>query len=198
MKLISRQTSSYKALWKLPNATLVWKVFKMESWLFALWNPTYPGGPGVEPIQWYSIETRAVGHTLDRSPPNTTRSRWTWNSSWPTKKKLQEVWVWTSNPRLCLQKWKSKIFAVVKLLYNCEDLFHFYSLSAIHSYDLYHIHFTSLSVSSKGRFTRCDWHMQPRYDTLTTRLRHVKSRRILKHALKPYDNRGLKSVVSVW
>ena len=32
--------------------------------------------------------------------------------------------------------------------------------------------------------------MQPPYDT-------KKSRRILKHALKPYDNRGLKCVVSV-
>ena len=27
------------------------------------------------------------------------------------------------------------------LLHNCEGLFHFYSLSAVHSYDLYHIHF---------------------------------------------------------
>ena len=29
-----------------------------------------------------------------------------------------------------------------KFLHNCEDLFHFCSLSAVHSYDLYHIHFT--------------------------------------------------------
>ena len=28
-------------------------------------------------------------------------------------------------------------------------------------------------------------------------LRHEKSRWILKHVLKPYDNRGLRSVVSV-
>ena len=54
--------------------------------------------------------------------------------------------------------------------------------------------------------------MQPPYDSLkadlhgtilshATSLRHAydtkKSRRILKHALKPYDNRGLKCVVSV-
>ena len=30
-----------------------------------------------------------------------------------------------------------------KLLHNCEDLFHFYSLSTVHSYDPDHIHFTS-------------------------------------------------------
>ena len=39
-----------------------------------------------------------------------------------------------------------EIFAVVKLLellHNCEDLFHFHSLSTVHLYDLYHIHFTS-------------------------------------------------------
>ena len=32
-----------------------------------------------------------------------------------------------------------------KLLHNCEDLFHFYSLSTVHSYNLHHIHFTSFS-----------------------------------------------------
>ena len=32
------------------------------------------------------------------------------------------------------------------LLHNCEDLFHFYSLSAVYSYDLYHIHLTSLFI----------------------------------------------------
>ena len=26
-----------------------------------------------------------------------------------------------------------------KLLHNCEDYFHFYSLSAVHMYDFYHI-----------------------------------------------------------
>ena len=30
-----------------------------------------------------------------------------------------------------------------KLLHNCEDLFLIYSLSAVHSYDLYHIQFTN-------------------------------------------------------
>ena len=34
-------------------------------------------------------------------------------------------------------------------------------------------------------------HLQHAYDTKTCR-------RISKHALKPYNNRGLKSVVSVW
>ena len=34
---------------------------------------------------------------------------------------------------------------VVKLLHNCEDLFHFYSLSTVHSYDLYRKQFTSFS-----------------------------------------------------
>ena len=29
------------------------------------------------------------------------------------------------------------------VLHNCEDHFHIYSLSAVHSYDLYHINFTS-------------------------------------------------------
>ena len=29
---------------------------------------------------------------------------------------------------------------MLKLLHNCEDHFHLYSLSAVHSYDLYHIH----------------------------------------------------------
>ena len=33
---------------------------------------------------------------------------------------------------------------------------------------------------------------------LTTCFRHEKSFRILKHVLKPADNRALKSVVSVW
>ena len=42
-----------------------------------------------------------------------------------------------------------EIFAVVKvLLHNCEDLLHFYSLSAVHSYDLYHVHFTPFSSSN--------------------------------------------------
>ena len=31
-------------------------------------------------------------------------------------------------------------------LHNCKYLFHLYSLSAVHSYDLYHIHFTSIKV----------------------------------------------------
>ena len=35
---------------------------------------------------------------------------------------------------------------MLKLLHNCEDLYHFYSLSAVHSYDLYHINFTLLWV----------------------------------------------------
>ena len=35
---------------------------------------------------------------------------------------------------------------LLKLLHNCEDLFHFYSLSGVHSYDLYHIHFTSVQL----------------------------------------------------
>ena len=30
------------------------------------------------------------------------------------------------------------------MLHNCEDLFHLYSLSAVHSYDLYHMHLTLL------------------------------------------------------
>ena len=32
----------------------------------------------------------------------------------------------------------------LKLLHDCEDHFHFYSLSAIHIYDLYHMHLISL------------------------------------------------------
>ena len=32
---------------------------------------------------------------------------------------------------------------LLKLLHNCEDHFHFYSLSAVHSYDLYHTHIMS-------------------------------------------------------
>ena len=39
---------------------------------------------------------------------------------------------------------------ICKLLHNCKDLFHFYSLSAVHSYDLkYHnfIHFTHFTIS---------------------------------------------------
>ena len=35
-----------------------------------------------------------------------------------------------------------------KLLHNYKDHFHLYSLNAVHSYDLYHIHITSLSVYS--------------------------------------------------
>ena len=34
---------------------------------------------------------------------------------------------------------------LLKLLHNCKDLFHFYSLSTVHPYDLYHIHFMSFS-----------------------------------------------------
>ena len=30
-----------------------------------------------------------------------------------------------------------------KFLHNCEDHFHFYSLPAVHSYDIYHIHIMS-------------------------------------------------------
>ena len=35
---------------------------------------------------------------------------------------------------------ESEFFQLLRLLHNCEDLFRFYSLSAVHSYDLYHIH----------------------------------------------------------
>ena len=35
--------------------------------------------------------------------------------------------------------------ATLKLLHNCEDRFHFYSLSVVHIYDLYHMHTISLS-----------------------------------------------------
>ena len=31
------------------------------------------------------------------------------------------------------------VFSGLKLLHNCEDLFHLYSLSAVHSYDLYEV-----------------------------------------------------------
>ena len=34
---------------------------------------------------------------------------------------------------------------LLKLLHNCEDHFHFYSLSAVHICDLYHIHIIPLS-----------------------------------------------------
>ena len=34
-------------------------------------------------------------------------------------------------------------------LHNCKDLFHLYSLSAVHSYDLYHTHFMSISEMAK-------------------------------------------------
>ena len=47
-------------------------------------------------------------------------------------------------------------------------------------------------VKPKGRFTRYDF---VACNLLTTRLQHEKSCRILKHVLKPYDSRGLKSVV---
>ena len=33
---------------------------------------------------------------------------------------------------------------LLKLLHNCKDHFHFYSLSAVHMYDLYHMHIISL------------------------------------------------------
>ena len=33
---------------------------------------------------------------------------------------------------------------LLKLLHNCEDHFNFYSLSAVHIYDLYHIHIISV------------------------------------------------------
>ena len=36
--------------------------------------------------------------------------------------------------------------AVLKLLHNCEDHFHFYSLSAVHIYDLYHMHIIYTTV----------------------------------------------------
>ena len=39
---------------------------------------------------------------------------------------------------------------LLKLLHNCEDHFHFYSLSAVHSYDLYHTHI--MSFSSYNRY----------------------------------------------
>ena len=32
---------------------------------------------------------------------------------------------------------------LLMLLHNCEDHFHLYSLSALHSYDLYHTHIMS-------------------------------------------------------
>ena len=35
---------------------------------------------------------------------------------------------------------------LLKLLHNCEDLFPFYSLSAVHLYDLYHINFTAVLI----------------------------------------------------
>ena len=47
---------------------------------------------------------------------------------------------------------------------------------------------------SKGRFTQYDFVAR---NLLTHVYDTKKSRRILKHALKPYDNRGLKCVVSV-
>ena len=34
---------------------------------------------------------------------------------------------------------------LLKLLHNCEDHFHLYSLSAVHSYDLCHVHIMSFS-----------------------------------------------------
>ena len=36
------------------------------------------------------------------------------------------------------------------MLHNCEDHFHFYSLSVVHIYDLYHVHI--ISVSSYNRY----------------------------------------------
>ena len=42
------------------------------------------------------------------------------------------------------------------LLYNCEDHFHLYSLTAVHSYDLYHIHITGLSFSWYFHSRRCN------------------------------------------
>ena len=43
--------------------------------------------------------------------------------------------------RSCEVTWA--VTVLLELLHNCEDLFRFYSLSAVHPYDLYHIHFTS-------------------------------------------------------
>ena len=44
-------------------------------------------------------------------------------------------------------RWSLRMFSGLYLsLHNCEALFHFYSLSAVHSYDLYHIDFVTACV----------------------------------------------------
>ena len=47
-------------------------------------------------------------------------------------------------------------FVTAKLLHNCEDHFHLYSLSAVHSYDLSHINITPNSPNSLAGYN-CSW-----------------------------------------
>ena len=55
------------------------------------------------------------------------------------------VEVMDSNPIEASDFFSVLSLQLLKLLHNCEYHFHFYSLSAVHSYDPYHINFTSSS-----------------------------------------------------
>ena len=75
-------------------------------------------------------------------------------------------WKWSS--QLCSYvrlKILRFICKLLMLLHNCEDHFHLYSLTAVHSYDLYHIHITIKTVKSVLKFNhRYEPNIRTNYD----------------------------------
>ena len=53
--------------------------------------------------------------------------------------RLQQDWMLKSQ-----RKPRKNFLRLLKLVHNCEDHFHFYSVSTVHIYDLYHMHIISI------------------------------------------------------